>query len=76
MHEIGGFLVHVGNMAFIIRTYALPIQGSELQNRADLSVLENVQSLSISSLPYSDDRGLSCCVARSYSKVSSRITNA
>lgn len=76
MPEIGLFSVHVDDVALTICDYALSIEGSVLQNRTDLSVLENIQLLPISSHSYSDDRFLSCCVTQIWSKVSSQITNA
>jgi len=76
MPQIGLFFVHVDNVVFAIRDYALSIQGSALQNTANLSILGNAQLLSIFLHFHSNNKFLSCCVTRSYSKVSSRIMNA
>ncbi len=47
MPQIGLFFVHVDNVLFAIRDYALSIQGSALQNTANLSILGNAQLLSL-----------------------------
>jgi len=64
MPKIGLFLLHVDDVAFIIRDYASSISGNVLRDTTDFPFLGNVQLLSILGSSYNDNKFLSCCVIK------------